>query len=876
MSGKATINIKFLADLKQFSTQMQNASRDLQKMGKKLKGLGTTLSVGLTAPFTAFSVVVSKSFADFESELSKISDLVGISVEEVDRMGDSAKVMASKYGVSAKSAAEALFFITSAGLKGSDAMSALEASLKGSVVGLGEVKTIADLSTSAMNAYGPKVLSASAATDILTTAVKEGKLEASDLAQSMGSVLPLASAMNVSYQEVGATFAAMSKTGTNASEAATQLKGILSSILKPTKEAEEALMGMGLSSQYIRDVIKNNGLLSALELLKKNFAGNISATSAVFGNVRALSGVLDLMGTNVQVTRAVFKSMNNTLGATEKALKGTAGTVEFRYNVAIKSMQNSFIDLGKTFSDVFLPLIESISGKIKEVVGVFNGLEDSTKKIVVVVASFAAALGPLLVSLGFLMTTVVPGLTAAFTGLTAVIAANPLGALAVGISALVSGVVLLNSNLSGLTDTTAQWASVNNKATESIAAEKLEIEKNLLIARDDKIAKEDRLRAVNELKKQYPKYLDFLSLENINTEKTKDATRSLIDALLVKAKVQAAQEKMVEVEKKLLDLQLGQNEAIQPTLWQNAVAMLKSLGNQTQFQIERSAMMAGNYGKEKDALESLRESLRKYITDNKKYVTDNKTSANVKKVSEVSPLPVAPVLPEGRKKATDILSFDTDKQGGLSQGFDLGMVEGVNVEAEQLKTGLQGIQESFVDFSEGMTETVANSTTSFLDGFGEMIGGLVTGSLTISDIGGMILQTVGSFLKKLGQAAIKVGAAAKAIHAAFTNPFAAIAAGVALIAAGSVFSNLGAQQSSQRRVPLAKGGIAYGPTNALIGEYAGASSNPEVVAPLSKLRELITPVSQVIDIKLSGVLSAEMGRLQVGLNRYEQRKSRTT
>ena len=869
MSGKATINIKFLADLKQFSTQMQNASRDLQKMGKKLKGLGTTLSVGVTAPFTAFSVVVSKSFADFESELSKISDLVGISVEEVDRMGDSAKVMASKYGVSAKSAAEALFFITSAGLKGSDAMSALEASLKGSVVGLGEVKTIADLSTSAMNAYGPKVLSASAATDILTTAVKEGKLEASDLAQSMGSVLPLASAMNVSYQEVGATFAAMSKTGTNASEAATQLKGILSSILKPTKEAEEALMGMGLSSQYIRDVIKNNGLLSALELLKKNFAGNISATSAVFGNVRALSGVLDLMGTNVQVTRAVFKSMNNTLGATEKALKGTAGTVEFRYNVAIKSMQNSFIDLGKTFSDVFLPLIESISGKIKEVVGVFNGLEDSTKKIVVVVASFAAALGPLLVSLGFLMTTVVPGLTAAFTGLTAVIAANPLGAFAVGISALVSGVVLLNSNLSGLTDTTAQWASVNNKATESIAAEKLEIEKNLLIARDDKIAKEDRLRAVNELKKQYPKYLDFLSLENINTEKTKDATRSLIDALLVKAKVQAAQEKMVEVEKKLLDLQLGQNEAIQPTLWQNAVAMLKSLGNQTQFQIERSAMMAGNYGKEKDALESLRESLQKYITD-------NKTLANVKKVSEVSPLPVAPVLPEGRKKATDILSLDTGKQGGLSQGFDLGMVEGVNVEAEQLKTGLQGIQESFVDFSEGMTETVASSTTSFLDGFGEMIGGLVTGSLTISDIGGMILQTVGSFLKKLGQAAIKVGAAAKAIHAAFTNPFAAIAAGVALIAAGSVFSNLGAQQSSQRRVPLAKGGIAYGPTNALIGEYAGASSNPEVVAPLSKLRELITPVSQVIDIKLSGVLSAEMGRLQVGLNRYEQRKSRTT
>lgn len=38
---------------------------------------------------------------------------------------------------------------------------------------------------------------------------------------------------------------------------------------------------------------------------------------------------------------------------------------------------------------------------------------------------------------------------------------------------------------------------------------------------------------------------------------------------------------------------------------------------------------------------------------------------------------------------------------------------------------------------------------------------------------------------------------------------------------------------------LAKGGLAYGPTKAVIGEYAGAKSNPEVVAPLSKLKEML-------------------------------------
>ena len=38
---------------------------------------------------------------------------------------------------------------------------------------------------------------------------------------------------------------------------------------------------------------------------------------------------------------------------------------------------------------------------------------------------------------------------------------------------------------------------------------------------------------------------------------------------------------------------------------------------------------------------------------------------------------------------------------------------------------------------------------------------------------------------------------------------------------------------------LANGGLATGPTLALVGEYAGASGNPEVIAPLDKLRSLL-------------------------------------
>ncbi len=865
----ASVVIKFSADLKQFSTSMQNASRSIKKMGEKLQKVGTTLSVGVTAPFVGFSAVVSKSFADFEAELSKISGLVGISVEEVNRMGEGAEEMASKYGVSAQSAAEALFYVTSAGLRGSDAMSVLEQSLKGSAIGLGKIKTIADLSTSAMNAYGSSVLSAGEATDILTTTVKEGKLDASELSDSMDSVIPLASAMGVRFSEVGATFAALSRTGTDASEAATQLKGILASLLKPAKESEDALEGMGLSSQYIRDVIKNDGLLAALELLKKKFAGNASATAAVFGNVRALSGVLDLMGANIQVTRDIFKSMNNTLGSTDKAFKGTALTVKFRYNVAVESLKNSFIDLGKIFSTVFLPLIEWLSKKITVVIKGFNGLDESTKKIIVVISALVAAIGPLLVALGFMMTTVVPGLITVFASLNAVLLANPLG-LFIGVVAAVSAAALVfTSNLKGVTNATEEWVDVNKKATESVAKEKAEIERNLIVAKDEKRSKEERLKAINNLKNTYPDYLSNLSLENINTEKTVEATEKLNKALLTKAKVQAAQEKLVDIQKRLLDLQLGQNEAINPTVWQTLGSAVKSFGNITSFHISQGKAIVENYKEEESALNDLQKQLVSFISDNKEYVATKKKVIEIdSKANEVKSI----------KKGVDILADRRNEDGEIKLIPKIEIAENILEQKEKIKGGLNEVKNTFKEYSVDISETIENTTTGILGRFGEMITGLFTGSLRMSDVASMLLQTIGDLAIQLGKAAIKIGVGMMAIKMAFTNPLTAIAAGVALVALGSLIKGIATKfsggMSSDR--PFAKGGIVYGPTRALIGEYAGASTNPEVVAPLDRLKSLINPASQSVNVVLSGELTARADKLQVLLSNHQKRKSRLT
>lgn len=60
---------------------------------------------------------------------------------------------------------------------------------------------------------------------------------------------------------------------------------------------------------------------------------------------------------------------------------------------------------------------------------------------------------------------------------------------------------------------------------------------------------------------------------------------------------------------------------------------------------------------------------------------------------------------------------------------------------------------------------------------------------------------------------------------------------------------------------MAKGGLVYGPTTALVGEYSGASSNPEVISPLSKLKDMIGGANQNIKVEVVGSISGDNIRL---------------
>jgi hypothetical protein len=138
-----------------------------------------------------------------------------------------------------------------------------------------------------------------------------------------------------------------------------------------------------------------------------------------------------------------------------------------------------------------------------------------------------------------------------------------------------------------------------------------------------------------------------------------------------------------------------------------------------------------------------------------------------------------------------------------------------------------------------ISDTATNAVVQLGENIGKALGGEKV------DLFGGFIELLSSGLQEIGKALIAYGVAMDTFKKAFSNPYAAIAAGIALVAAGALLKSkinkTSGTSSSSSNGPqrFANGGIISGPTMGLMGEYPGASSNPEVVAPLDKLKDLI-------------------------------------
>jgi TP901 family phage tail tape measure protein len=361
-------------------------------IGSKAASLGKDMTTHLSLPIVGLGALAVREFTGYEKALTNIQGLVGASREQTQSYAEDIRRIGVEFGIGAQAAGEALYFITSSGFEGAAAIQVLEESSKAAATGLGEVPVIADLVTSAITAYGASNLSAAEAVDILTVAVREGKGDPAELAGAMARVLPIASQLGVSFDQVAGAFASMSLTGADANEVATQVRQIMASLLTPTKEGEEALLAVGTSYAEIRNEIAQRGLLPALESLKQKLGDNSEATAAVFGDVRALTGIYTILGENLDSTRQTFAATADATGALDDAFAVTEQSAAFKLDTALASLQDTLVELGA----VAVPVVEKMASGAATLAKGFDLLPGPVQSVVVGLAGVVAIAGPLL------------------------------------------------------------------------------------------------------------------------------------------------------------------------------------------------------------------------------------------------------------------------------------------------------------------------------------------------------------------------------------------------------------------------------------------------------------------------------------------------
>ncbi len=375
-----------------------------RKAFKKFGGVAAGVATGAVAAIGGIATAAARMSSDLEQSFAKIEGLVGVSTEEIGKLEQAAIELGPQFGKSAQEAADALFFITSAGLRGAEATDVLEASLKASAAGLGEVEPIANAATAAMNTYGSETLSGSEAVDALTEAVRLGQLAPAELSGALGKVIPIAKELGVSFEETTGLVAGLTRGGLSASEAVTGVRGAMQAVLKPTGEAADMLEQYGSSTGEVRSMIEDDGLLATFGHLREMFAGNEEDFTRLIGSQEGLNAVLAMTGEASEEYTDIVSQMTDEVSVLDDAFGAVEETAGFKFERAMETAKAALLPVGDTLLEIgaqmldnLMPTIELLAPLFEET---FSHLEEPLGELAGLLPTLIEAFMPLLPIIG--------------------------------------------------------------------------------------------------------------------------------------------------------------------------------------------------------------------------------------------------------------------------------------------------------------------------------------------------------------------------------------------------------------------------------------------------------------------------------------------
>lgn len=432
MGGIKTISIIVAANIKGLEAGLGKANKSLKSFASNAARVGSTLSFGVTAPLTALGKSAFDTFSQFENSMTKVMTVTGATAEEMNMLTSEAKRLGATTQFTASQVSDLQLTL---GRKGFDptAIKNMEGSILDLALATGEdLSLAANTVASSLNAFNLESDEAGRVANTLASAAANSSIQLSTFSTAFGHAGASAQAVGVDIEELSAMMGVLMDNGIKASKAGTGLRKVFMQMNEEGIPFKQTLDDLASGSMTLNQAQELVGVTAANQLLI--LSQNKDKLSELTEEYKTNTGRLDEMATAMgQTSFAKVKKM-------ESAIEGLK------------------LELGALISDMITPLIEGVTN----LAGQFGQLDDRTKKIIIVVGTLAALLGPMLL--------VVAGLSAAFMGLGVVIGAltSPIGLAIAAIAVLPIALKYILDNWDAFAERLGDWSWWTNAIIKTL------------------------------------------------------------------------------------------------------------------------------------------------------------------------------------------------------------------------------------------------------------------------------------------------------------------------------------------------------------------------------------------------------------------------
>ncbi|EHL2686451.1 phage tail tape measure protein [Listeria monocytogenes] len=459
--NKKNINVK---GLDSSIVKVEQFGNMLEKSGQKLTKVGTAMTVGFTAPIVAGMVKSTKAYLDFDNEVTEVNSLLRESDESAKEFGDRytqvfdyAQKASVKYGVASEQTMLGMKEMVKKGYDINQTMASMPAIFNAARASGDDFETVMSVTTSTLEQFGmiskdtnKQMEYTNKVADVLTYVADKTAAGFSDMGTAMNYVGPISHSLGYSLTDTAAAVGLLSNRGIEGQKAGTGLRGMLTSLLKPSKSAAEAMSAVGLK---IED---NNGNMKTLPTLlddindktkKMTKTQKNSFLTMIFGR-EPLSAVNTLLEAGGDSLRKYSKGADEANGYTKQVADNMRKAGKFGVDQFKASLEVLEQNVGQKLMPALTPIIEWANKMIDK----FNDLSGAQQQSIIKWAGILAATGPVLM-IGGKLVSMTGGLIKGFAGLGKILGlGSKLAPLAAGFGATttaVEGTSLAAAGLAG-------------------------------------------------------------------------------------------------------------------------------------------------------------------------------------------------------------------------------------------------------------------------------------------------------------------------------------------------------------------------------------------------------------------------------------------